>query len=755
VNIIPISDIQDYIEKNSLYAKLLTERYINKEKYKYNLKAMKQGLDCLGLPSTSTKVFENRDNFIIWLGHRLTEYKGYELPLYIGHKKMGLPIPEGLIEKCPSKIISLIERTTERQHIYEYNKELRDISFSIDIFLGIHECLMCARVEKLLPDLLADVDRLGFISVEEALKKVPQVYTNYLSPASFAKLIKKIASHLRDMRGKFEEELKSIDLYSLRLKEQLEGLYVETSESLKSIMERDVETGADINVITKKISNLFSRLDRLFLGNIYHLKDYETRREYLRKSLRQEDELVSKTAEKRLLGRRKKISEICDEFIFFNQFGALDREEHKFFVKSLTHIFEQLHKKKSRDVSLLHKFEKRGLLSVGLDLDGVLDTYDSFMKKILIPQYVGQCFLDIVQCLPPFGNETQRVVYDLGNLKTLNLSGSCVLELLERHDYPEHVVDYAKTFAKSITILVYDIRGSSYMGTKLNNAVKEQKIKYKFAKEMAEIVKKYGGFLLKDTGDGGLVWFSENSNSLYNHLYAESVTGRGMKLRYSIFSGAEFELIPAQDAAKRAILCARDMVQRAEEFIRANFMHYREWFADVAERTLELDGITYALLPPEFKSLFRIGIGIASGRPGKDVVLAANSFGDPDLVGPVLSDAHLYSMERQPGRSVIICDFPTVTNMILNSENFEFPVDEKDFEKYVQAIGKLRLANHGYKFSDHKIMIVPKGVHFLEELDKKKAVADARISDVSVDKSKNIFNEQQKKIKLVYEVLNI
>lgn len=37
------------------------------------------------------------------------------------------------------------------------------------------------------------------------------------------------------------------------------------------------------------------------------------------------------------------------------------------------------------------------------------------------------------------------------------------------------------------------------------------------------------------------------------------------------------------------------------------------------------------LLPPEFKALFRLGIGIASGKPGKDVVFTPNSFGDPDL----------------------------------------------------------------------------------------------------------------------------
>jgi hypothetical protein len=160
------------------------------------------------------------------------------------------------------------------------------------------------------------------------------------------------------------------------------------------------------------------------------------------------------------------------------------------------------------------------------------------------------------------------------------------------------------------------------------------------------------------------------------------------------------------------------------------------------------------LLPPEFKSLFRIGVGIASGMPSKDVVFCANSHGDPDLVGPIIADASLYSMERQPGRSVIICDFPTLANIILNIENFEYLIDEDNFVKYIKGVDDLRKANRGYKFTDHKISITPKGVHYLEELNKNKAVVDAEISDIQIDKS-YLYNHQQKNIKLVYEVKNI
>ena len=749
-----IHDVQNYIEENCQYCKLLKERFINEEKYANNLLAIKQGLAFLDISDEPIKIFENRVNFVIWLGHRLTNYKGYELALYIGHKKMGLPIPDTLIEKCADEIVQLIENAGQINYIQGFNKELKKVSFSPEIFLSVHRSIMIARAENLLDDLLFDIAGFGATSIKDAIRKIPQVYLNYLSQASLMKLIRKVSLILREITGKMEQELKNIDLYALRLKEQLHDLYLEVEKGLKDIIEHEVEKGVDINVITQKTSNLFSRFDRLFLGNVYHLKDYEKRRDEIDKFLQQEEDFRC-SIEKRTSDRRIKIDEIFDDFMFYNKFGSLTKEENKIFAKILTQEFEQLHRQKSRSLSLLNVFEKRGLLSVEIKFDKIKEAYNSFMKQVIIPQYIGQCFLDIVNCLPPPNDQPQRLVNDLANMKILSLEGKYILTLPKKgRDYPEDIKNYIEPFRKCITILVYDIRGSSYMGTKLHDAVREQKIKYKFAKEMADIVKKYGGFLLKDTGDGGLVWFAENSMSLYNRLYTESVTGRGIKLRSSIFTGADFDLIPACDAAKRAVLCARDMVQRAEEFIRANYMHYREWFAKVAKRTLELDGITYALLPPEFKSLFRIGVGIASGMPNKDVVFCANSHGDPDLVGPIIADAFLYSMERQPGRSVVICDLPSLTNMLLNIENFEYLTEKKNFEQYIKSVDDLRENNHGYKFTDHKISIVPKGIQYLEELKKDKAVTDAELSDIQID-GDFLYNNQRKNIKLVYEIKNI
>uniref|UniRef100_A0A7V3VTN3 Uncharacterized protein n=1 Tax=candidate division WOR-3 bacterium TaxID=2052148 RepID=A0A7V3VTN3_UNCW3 len=753
MNNINIVELHNIIEEESKYLQNLKERFIDQVKFRKVTDHIYKGIKILGYPEDVAKIFLNLNPFFIWLGSPITQYKDYEWALYIGHKKAGLPIPTGLKEKCPECIISLIDISKPYKLIYEFNTELKNYSLSCDIFLSIHKSYINARLESLLPNLLSDIERMVFKAFSEALEKIPKFYLEYLSEPSLAKLFKKISAMLQQDKERVTEELRSINLYEERIKEQISNLYMETNAGLKDILDNLVSKGSEFEIITQKTSNLFSRLIRLFLGNVHHLRDYERRRMELQKFLKEEEDAQA-MLEKRTLDRKKPINELFEEYIFCQNYGTLTPQEEKIFARNVIFHFEELHRQKHKDVPLLAHFEKKGLLGVELDFNEVKNAYETFMRKELLPVYLGNCLFEIVDFLPPSKSESKKMIKDIANFKYYILEGKEILTPRSRNDVlPEEIKNFLEQYRRTITVLIYDIRGSSYMGVKLHNALKEQRIKYKFAKEMATIGKNYGGFLLKDTGDGGILWFAENSESLYNHLYAESTTGKGINLRYSIFSGAELELIPSTDASKRAILCARDMVIKAEEFIRANFIHYRDWFASVAERTMEIEGVTYALLPPEFKSLFRIGIGIASGSPERDVVLSANSFGDPDLVGPILADAHLYSMERMPGRSVIICDLPSFINFMLNAENFEFPIEESEFDKYLRILEDVRKLPHGYLYPEYKISIAPRGMHILEELDKRKALCEMKSGNLMIDEAGNLYNEEKKKAKIFYEII--
>lgn len=752
---IPFHELQNHIEENSHYLELLKERYIDERGYRRRIDTLVQGFNCLGLKKELLQPFQNRPCYIVWMGGQLPMYAGHELALYIACRKMGVPLPQGLAEKCPPEIVSLMDRNRGYRYIGDIAADLQGMGLGPDILMAIHTAMQNARVENLLPTLLADIERKIAQDFAAAIADIPSVYLHYLSEPSLGKLARKITAQFAEQHARYRAELKDLDLFSSRLREQLSNLYAETQAGLQAIITNEVAQQADMTAITQKIANLFSRLERMFLGNIRHLKEYDEKRAEINEFLAAEDQ-IKHAADKAVRDKRKRLVDAADEYLFFYRFGPLTETEQKLFTRSVTQEFERLYRQKNREIPMLHRFEKKALLGVDLDFAAIIDAYTTAMTRVVLGDYLGQLLLETVTCLPPAETEAPKSRRDLAHLTILGLEGKPIATLKPPDKSAGTALGkYIQQFRRSISVLVYDIRGSSYMGIKLHNALREQKIKYKFACEMSEIVKGYGGFLLKDTGDGGIAWFAENSESLYHHLFAESVTGKGVNLRYSIFTGADFELIPALDAAKRAVLCARDMVTKAEDFIKANFVHYREWFADVTERTMEVDGVTYALLPPQFKSMFRIGVGIATGIPDRDVVLAANSFGDPDMVGPILADAHLYSMERQPGRSVIILDLPTFASFLLNTESFDFPVAEEAFDRYLHIVDDLRRGPRPYRLPELGISLVPRGVHMLEELDKQKALREEKNLVIECVNDYLVTKDDRRKIKPIFEVIGI
>lgn len=558
----------NFAEEKSAYSRRLRERFIDEAEYLRKLALVEQSLAVLGLPADRLKCFKDRRHVILDLGRPSTDYAGLELPLFLAHRKSDRPIPVGLDSLLPPQLKPLLDAPLSAKNLHESARDLTAFGLTPDIVIAIHQSLMNARLELLLPDLLADIEHMTIVRWSDVRKKVPAPYFEYLSPPSLLKVHKKAAGLLRETAAKYTEELKGIELYSLRLKEQLNGLYLETNNGLREIVENDVAQGADIDAVTKRITNLFSRLERLFLGNIFHLKDYEARQRIINQFFDEEAELKC-IADRRVIDRRKRLPELFEEYLFSARFGPLSEPEEKLFIKSVTNECEELHRQKNKDTSALQKFERKALLGVEIDFEGLLAAYHAFFKEIVILRGAAECLRDLVFCLPPRPAAPSKVARDLVHFKTLALTGQAVLVTRDDAPDPNHpAAQFVEAYRRCVSVLVYDIRGSSYMGVKLHNALKEQRVKYKFAREMAVIAKKYNGFPLKDTGDGGIIWFADNSGSLYDHLYAESVTGKGMNLRYSIFSGADFELIPAADAAKRAVLCARDMVAKAEEFIR-------------------------------------------------------------------------------------------------------------------------------------------------------------------------------------------
>ncbi|MGE3063608.1 MAG: hypothetical protein AB7T10_08255 [bacterium] len=307
-------------------------------------------------------------------------------------------------------------------------------------------------------------------------------------------------------------------------------------------------------------------------------------------------------------------------------------------------------------------------------------------------------------------------------------------------------------YSKVVSTLVYDIRGSTFMSSKLNNAEKQKFIMKKFQNTINNVIKNGGGIPIKETGDGGITIFTANSREIYRNMFKESISSKNVHIRHSIASGAEILLKETNTSSIESIKCSIKMADAAEAFIKDNFINYREWFFDVHEKKVIHEGIEYALLPPEFKSLFRIGIGVASGIVNRDINLSINAFGDIDLYGTNVNEAKIFSGGKDPTSSVIIIDHTTLFNIILNADYFDITTDifpegsrhnEEIFKDLIVGKNTLNVENIKFKYY---------AVYLPMSRDKNESlIFDKKISGLTIDSNGKLFFEGNE-AKILYQL---
>ena len=780
-----LSDIQTVLENESRYAALLAEGFVNPTSYKEQIVSLEHALRISNMSADILMPFRSSNGFFISLPYTLNESTILALaqdpkmivPLYLALRKLRLnelaehEVFHATIDRGLAELYDRIKDAHVQLDTIDFETfkgKMGQYKLAPTLLKAVHGAVLTARCEFLVGDLIKDIEQKTFKRIQDLLN-IPVVYLRYLSDGSVMRLVKAIISRLEDTERLTADDIKELDMFSARVKEQLKNLYNEANKELRESVLGEIGTTGGPEILLR-ISTLFTRLQRMLLGHLFHIGDYLERRK--RNELVMEDIVKLRTVSAEQFRKMFPVSpavsinELYDETIFFLNYGDLSKDEWKTYADTLMRNIEACFKKSKSDpglreeLSCLGSYEKRGVFGGDLNVETFYKNYFDFFRNEVNPIILGHRIFNLLDIWPP--REYQKKKFktsDLVNFGAVVLNKAKILypagdvRQIEVENGPA-LSRFLKNYYRTVTVLCYDIRGSTYMGGRLQNAEKERKIKYKFSLEMSGIVRKYGGFLLKDTGDGGIAWFGDNSKTLYERSYTESVTGKGFKLRYSIFSGGEFELLPADDSAKRAILCALDMVKKAEEFIKANFVHYREWFGELKEREVKVEGITYALLPPAFRSLFRIGVGIASGMPGRDVVFGLNSFGDPDLVGPLLSDANFFSMGKEPSRSVILTDMNSVINLIANIEHFDLiPIkSDQDFVALTDMVAKVRSDDRGYLLNDLLFSLKKLGTYCIAD-DKERAVAYELPRNLELDEHGNLFDEHGKKLKLLFEVV--
>jgi hypothetical protein len=156
--------------------------------------------------------------------------------------------------------------------------------------------------------------------------------------------------------------------------------------------------------------------------------------------------------------------------------------------------------------------------------------------------------------------------------------------------------------------------------------------------------------------------------------------------------------------------------------------------------------------------LFRLGVGIASGSPGKDLIFTPNAFGDPDLNGILVDEAALLSSGKSPERSVILIDNSTLINLMLNCDDclLTEPLKKGDSEKEIvnKLLYILKAEDKDRSFFFDGFSVSPVGIYHLDEQDKRKALKFEFPQDLNFNiNEKGELKIKKERIKIIYEVL--
>ncbi len=300
---------------------------------------------------------------------------------------------------------------------------------------------------------------------------------------------------------------------------------------------------------------------------------------------------------------------------------------------------------------IMSSYRTGGFLKGRFDTTKIKMKFQTIVEEVILPMVRSFLLAELVDYYPKLSGVTSpeglRYVAEEALSGRANVIEKDIGRVVNNKAFPELNIHRYKNM---LSVLVYDIRGSTFMGTKLMDAKKESEIRNFFQESMLTIIERFGGIPIKDTGDGGLILFVANYDDI---KYGNT-------------------LIPQPGSALGAIRSAIAMVKEARSFVEENIKKYKDWFKEAEERYINFEGATYATLPPSYKSIFQIGVGVASGIYPKEVFLDSNVYGEMDLTGTLVREANFYSTIKAEVGSTIICDDATIYNLLLNVDKFSF-----------------------------------------------------------------------------------
>jgi hypothetical protein len=534
------------------------------------------------------------------------------------------------------------------------------------------------------------------------------------------------------LKRKAQEKLKPVR----KKKEELNREVMSARNKIKetvNMMSTNL-TGLAENFSTEEsIDNIIKRLRRNLISNAYDIRILKNQHQ---EAVKKESELNSILSFKASDLQKFVLKKEWDPYIIltFGNSKKMDDEQLQVIIRDA--LGEIKGNKEALDI--MNRYRTAGFLKDKYNGAKVMEKVAAINKEIILPLVISFLLEELIDYYPKLSGvmPTEGIRY----LAEEALSGDVsmiekttkIKVASKKEEYP--LLNIAR-YKNLVTVFVYDIRGSTFMGTKLMDAKRESEIRNYFQESMLSVAEKYGGIPIKDTGDGGILVFAANHQA--------------------IKKGETLDLEPGSVLA--AVRSGLEMVHAAKNFVQDNINKYHDWFREAENRKIDFEGATYATLPPSYQSIFQIGVGIASGIYPKEVFLDKNAFGELDVTGMLVREANFYAKVKAKAKSTVIVDDATIYNMLLHINKFSF-LNEKglridplllNIEQGLEYWMNQKVTRRGFILDLYKIFVSQLGQEISHPGSLKIMIGDF---DIEIDETGEIKDEKGGRGKFLFEV---
>ncbi|MEO0184252.1 MAG: hypothetical protein ABIL22_06380 [candidate division WOR-3 bacterium] len=591
------------------------------------------------------------------------------------------------------------------------------------LFSSILKYLLNTTYTEGLQNLIDKIKALGKTFSREKIMDIMTAHFFFPDEGGMLKIFTAVQNAAREMYGEARKKRETVEN---QLK-QMENKISETNRSLSEELFRvtkdfSTEEALDIN-IKKLRRNLISYgydMRRLRLEHQEYQKQENEMDGILKMQLTDFSKFIVKHE--------------WDPYLLFlvGERKTIDEETFQNLVKEVSTEI----KGNKEYTNLLNELRIPGFLKERYNTTEIMKRFDAVINSIFEPLLKSLLLEELVDYYPKVSGAS--IPENIRYIAEESLSGK--VSVVEKDIGPVSKIEAPPNlnvhrYKNLISVLTYDIRGSTLMGTKLQNALKESEIRNLFQESMLTIIEKFGGLPIKDTGDGGIILFANNNYEM-----------KTQKTK-----------IPEPGSSLNAVRCGLEMLRESVNFVQENITHYKDWFREAEDRKINFEGVTYATLPPVYQSIFQIGVGIASGEYPKEIYLDRNAFGDLDLTGMLVRESNFYSKIKSKDKSTVICDDSTIFNLLLNVDKFSFLSDtgvkltaeSMDAEQELEYWINQKVSRRGFIFDLYKIFVSKMGEEIYHPGSLKILLG---VSDITIDETGEIKDGKGGRGKFLFEL---